>query len=307
MARRPDPFAGLTEFLAVAERSSFRAAAAELGVTSAAVSQAVSALERRLGLSLFQRTTRRVSLTESGATLFARLKPVAAEVRESFEAVGELRHRPFGHLRLSVPRMALDLVIAPLLPQFRRAYPDITVEVDVNDAAVDLTAGGFDAGIRIGEALARDMIAIRLTADFQWSVAGSPDYFARRGRPGRPEELSGHECVNFRFPASGILYRWEFERGGRAFSIDVPRGLTVNDSLLLKTLALAGMGLIYTSDLAIADAVAAGTLERVLQPYLPRTPGLYLYFAARGHAQSKLRAFIDCARAFAERRSDSPG
>lgn len=184
-----------------------------------------------------------------------------------------------------------------------RAYPDVSVEIDVNDAAIDLTANGFDAGIRIGEAVARDMIAIRLTEDVQWSVVGTPGYFARHGRPSQPEELTSHECVNFRFPASGVLYRWEFEREGREFSIDVPCRLIVNDSLLLKALALADTGLIYTAHLAITEELAAGRLERVLQRYVPRTPGLYLHFPARSRMQSKLRAFVEAARAFAQRPS----
>src|SRR5882757_1631090 len=158
---RIDTFTGLSEFLAVAERASFRAAAADLGVTPAAVTQAIRALERRLGLPLFQRTTRRVSLTEAGAALLARLRPATTEISESLEALGVLRTRPSGLLRLSVPRMALPLVIEPLLPEFRRAYPDVAVEVDVDDGLVDLTAERFDAGIRIGEFVERDMIAVR--------------------------------------------------------------------------------------------------------------------------------------------------
>lgn len=292
-----DAFSGLSEFLAVAERSSFRAAAADLSVTPAAVTQAIRALERRLGLPLFQRTTRRVSLTEAGATLLKRLKPAALEIGESLEALGALRETPAGLLRLSVPHIAVSLVLEPLLPAFRRAYPDVALEIDVDDRAVDLTSGRFDAGIRIGEFIQRDMVAVRLTPDIRWSVLGSPAYFATRGRPERPESLINHECVRFRFPTAGSLYRWEFERDGHEFSIAVPGKIVVNDVTLMYALACSGAGLVYAADLPVKKQIADGELECVLTRYLPKTPGLFLYFPARSQLQPKLRAFIDAARA----------
>jgi DNA-binding transcriptional LysR family regulator len=300
---RTDTFTGISEFLAVAERASFRAAAADLGVTPAAVTQAIRALEKRLGLPLFQRTTRRVSLTEVGGTLLARLKPATTEITESLDALGALRTQPSGLLRLSVPRMALPLVIEPLLPEFRRAYPDVAIEVDVDDGAIDLTAGRFDAGIRLGEFVERDMIAVRVTPDVHWSVLGSPAYFARRGRPETPEDLINHECIRFRFPTSRTVYRWEFERDGREFSIDPPGKIVVNDSALMHSLASAGVGLIYATDLIAEHELEQGRLERVLEGHLPKTPGLFLYFPARSQMQPKLRAFIDAARSLAKRRS----
>src|SRR5689334_13879703 len=175
---RTDGFTGLSEFLAVAEHASFRIAAARLNVTPAAVSQAIRALETRLGLPLFQRTTRRVGLTEAGQSLLARLRPAAAEIHEALEALGDMRQRPAGLLRLSVPRIAVSLIIEPVLADFRRAYPEVGVEIDVSDGNVDLTAGGFDAGIRIGESIDRDMIAVRVTPDIHWSILGAPAYFA---------------------------------------------------------------------------------------------------------------------------------
>jgi DNA-binding transcriptional LysR family regulator len=167
---RIDGFTGLSELLAVADGASFRAAAAALHVTPGAVSQAIRALEARVGMLLFQRTTRKVALTEAGAQLVARLRPATTEIGEAFEALATLRQRPLGQLRLSVPRIALDLVIVPVLPEFRRAYPEVRVEIDVDDASVDLTAVRFDAGIRIGEFLERDMVAVRLTPAFRWVV-----------------------------------------------------------------------------------------------------------------------------------------
>ena len=299
---RSDGFSGLSEFLSVARHASFRAAAAELGVTPAAVSQAVRTLETKTGLVLFQRTTRRVGLTEAGEKLLARVRPAAAEIAEAFEALTDLRERPAGLLRLSVPRVALPLVIEPALPDFRRAYPDVAVDIDVNDAAVDLTSNNLDAGIRIGEQVERDMIAVRLTPDLRWSVLGAPAYFAARGRPRTPEELTRHECIRYRFLTAGSIYRWEFERGGREFSVDAPGGVTVNDGTLMMSLAVKGMGLIYTADLFAARELAAGDLEPVLEEFLPKTPGLFLYFPARTQTQPKLRAFIDMLTAASKRR-----
>jgi DNA-binding transcriptional LysR family regulator len=290
---RSDGFSGLSEFLSVAKHASFRAAAAELGVTPAAVSQAIRTLEAKTGLVLFQRTTRRVGLTEAGEQFLARVRPAAAEIAGAFAALTDLRERPAGLLRLSVPRVALPLVIEPVLPNFRRAYPDVAVEIDVNDAAVDLTANNLDAGIRIGEQVERDMIAVRLTPDLRWSVLGAPAYFAARGRPRTPEELTQHECIRYRFLTAGSIYRWEFVRGGREFSVDAPGGVTVNDSALMMMCALKGMGLIYSADLFASRELAAGRLEPVLQEFLPTTPGLFLYFPARTQTQPKLRAFID--------------
>lgn len=290
---RSDGFSGVSEFLAVARHASFRAAAAELGVTPAAVSQAIRTLETKTGLVLFQRTTRRVGLTEAGESLLARVRPAAAEIAEAFAALTDLRERPAGLLRLSVPRVAVPIVIEPALADFRRAYPDVAVDIDVDDGVVDLTANNLDAGIRIGEMVERDMIAVRLTPDLHWSVLGAPAYFATRGRPRTPEELTRHECIRYRFLTAGSIYRWEFERGGRDFSVDVPGGVTVNDSALMLSFALKGMGLIYTADLFAAREIAAGQLEPVLEEFLPNTPGLFLYFPARTQTQPKLRAFID--------------
>jgi DNA-binding transcriptional LysR family regulator len=298
---RTDAFAGLAEFLAVARHTSFRAAAAELHVTPAAVSQAVRALERRVGLPLFQRTTRSVALTEAGADFLARTGPAAAEIGEAFEAVARLRGRAVGSLRLSVPRIAVDLVIAPALPEFRRACPDVKVEIEVDDASVDLAAGGLDAGIRIGEFIERDMVAVRLTSDFRWLVLGTPSYFAHHGRPRTPQDLVKHQCIGYRFPTSRAIYRWEFVRGGREFSLDPPRSIIVNDHLTMIALAKKDVGLVYTAELVAARELASGELEPVLGSYLPKKPGLFLYFPARTQSQPKLRAFIDVATGLARR------
>jgi DNA-binding transcriptional LysR family regulator len=290
---RIDAFTGLSEFLAVAEHASFRAAAAELRVTPAAVSQAIRSLEARVGLPLFQRTTRHVALTEAGAAFLARLRPAATEIGDALSALATLRQRPIGHLRLSVPRIALDLVVVAVLPGFRQTYPDVKVEIDVDDTSVDLTAGRFDAGIRIGEFIERDMIAVRLTPDFRWSVLGAPSYFAARGRPRSPQDLTKPECIRYRFPTARVVYRWEFLRKGREFSLDPPGSVVVNDHMTMIALAKKGVGLAYTADLIAAREVASGELEPVLASHLPTRRGLFLYFPAKNQTQPKLRAFID--------------
>jgi DNA-binding transcriptional LysR family regulator len=290
---RVDRFTGLSEFIAVADHASFRAAAAELRVTPAAVSQAIRSLEARLGLPLFQRTTRHVALTEAGVNFLSRVRSATNEIGEALDALAALRERPTGHLRLSVPRIALDLVVLAVVPEFRQAYPDVRVEIDVDDASVDLTAGRFDAGIRIGEFIERDMIAVRITSDFRWSVLGAPSYFAARGRPRSPQDLIRHECIRYRFPTARVVYRWEFLRKGREYSLDPPGGVVVNDHMIMIALARRGLGLAYTADLIAARELASGELEPVLASYLPTRPGLFLYFPAKNQAQPKLRAFID--------------
>jgi len=293
----PDPFTGLSAFLAVAEAGGFTRAAARLGVSPAAVSQAVRALEARLGTLLFVRTTRRVGLTEAGAALLARVMPAAAEIASAFEAAGAMGAEPAGLLRLTVPRVAVALIVEPAVAALRRNHPRIAVEVAVDDAMVDLAGRGYDAGIRIGEYVERDMVAVRLTRDIRWAVVGSPAYLAARGRPEHPDDLMRHEAIRYRFPASGAIYRWEFEREGRSLSVDPPGGLIVNDGGLLPSFACAGLGLAYVPDLAVEADLEAGRLVRVLEPFLPTTPGFHLYFPRRAQSQPKLRAFIDTARA----------
>ncbi|MGK9168682.1 LysR family transcriptional regulator [Inquilinus limosus] len=292
----PDPFTGLSAFLAVAEAGGFTGAAARLGVSPAAVSQAVKALEARLGALLFVRTTRRVGLTEAGAALLARVGPAATEIVSAIEEVGAMGSVPAGLLRLTVPRMAVPLIVEPVVAALRRSHPRIAIEVAVEDATVDLAARGYDAGIRIGEYVELDMVAVRLTRDIAWSVVGSPAYLDARGRPERPEDLTRHEAIRYRFPTSGAIYRWEFERDGRALTVDPPGSIIVNDGGLLSSFARAGLGLTYLPDIAVEADLAAGLLHKVLEPFLPRTPGLFLYFPRRAQDQPKLRAFIDVAR-----------
>jgi DNA-binding transcriptional LysR family regulator len=289
-------FSGLTEFLAVADRKSFKAASAALGVTPAAVSQSIKSLEARVGMPLFLRTTRSVALTEAGEKLLARLRPAAQEIVEVVDAITAMRGRPAGELRLSVPRIALDLVIVRLLPRFRREFPDIRVEIDVEDASVDPNASGMDAGIRIGRFIELDMVAVRLTPNFKWCILGAPSYLAERGRPERPKDLLAHECIRYRFPTAKNLYRWQFNEDGRDLSVDVPGGIIVNDHLTMIALAKAGAGLAFTAESIARREIDDGHLVPVLDAFTITTEGLYLYFPERSQTQPKLRAFIDFAK-----------
>lgn len=291
-----DPFSGLNAFLAVAETAGFSTAAARLGVSPAAISQAIRALEARLGTPLFVRTTRRVRLTEAGAALLMRVRPAAAEISDAITSAAATQQEPSGLLRLTVPRMAVPLIIDPVLPAFRQAHPKVAVEIAIEDATVDLLGRGFDAGIRIGEYVEQDMVGIKLTRDISWSVVAGPAYLAARGVPATLEELATHECIRYRFPSSGVVYRWEFEREGASVVVDPPGSIVVNDGALLASFAVSNLGLSYVADIAVEAELRAGSLVRVLEACSPTTPGLFLYFPRRAQQQPKLRAFIDTVK-----------
>ncbi len=295
---RTDQFDGVSEFLTVVRRGSFRAAAHELGVTPGAVSQAVQTLERRLGLPLFHRTTRRVALTEAGERLLADIRPATEAISTAFANLANLSERPSGTLRLLVHRIAVREVLAPVLPGFLAAYPDIRVDIVTDTKTVDLVGGGFDAGIRIGEFIDQDMLTVRVTPPFTWGVAAAPAYYAAHGKPARPEDLAHHTCLRFRLPDSGDLYRWEFERDGAAVAIEPPGVLTTDDTTLLRAMALAGLGITYVSTLHVASDLAAGRLETCLESYAPARDALYVYYPRSSRVQPKLRVFVDaCVRA----------
>nr|AGU10760.1 LysR substrate binding domain [uncultured organism] len=278
---------------------SFSTAALRMGVTPTAVSKAVKALERQHGVLLFKRNTRSVALTEAGASLHAGLAGAATQIDDAFAALTVYRDRPAGNLRLTVPRALGALVMKALIPRFRAAYPDVSIDLSLDDGAVDLVEQGYDAGIRLGQSVELDMVAVRLTGDLSWSVVGAPAYFERAGRPATPEDLVRHETLRYRFHTSGSLHRWGFMRDGARFSVETGTGLVVNDTTLIADLARSGVGLAYLPEVEIEQDLAAGRLQRVLQRYIPTTTGLYLYFPARTQSQPKLRAFIDTALALA--------
>lgn len=211
----PEDLTGLPALVAVADKRSFTAAAAALGVTPSSVSQTIRALEERVGVRLLQRTTRQVALTEAGARFLARLRPALEEVHEAFEALGELRDRPAGLLRLALPRLGYRHFLAPKLGAFMAAYPDIQLDLDLDDAFVDIVAEGIDAGIRLGEMVQREMVAVPVSREMRMVVVGSPAYFASRKKPRHPRELPEHDCINYRRRKLGVVYRWEFTEHGR--------------------------------------------------------------------------------------------
>jgi DNA-binding transcriptional LysR family regulator len=294
-----DPLDGVAVFLAVAEHRSFTGAALALGVTPTAVSKAVRALEARQGVMLFQRTTRRVALTEAGQAVFLRLRPAVSEISDAFAALGGFRDRPMGTLRITAPRGAVEPILSALVPAFRRAYPEVALEISLDEAIVDLVDAGFDAGIRLGEAVEKDMVALRLTPEIAWCVVGAPRYFEGRERPKVPQDLVRHEALHYRFAGSGALHRWSFRRGKRDFLVETKGGLVVNDRQMLVDCAVQGLGLAFVSVQEARQAVAQGRLEAFLQPYIPVDSGLYLYFPERSQSQLKLRVFIDMARKLA--------
>jgi DNA-binding transcriptional LysR family regulator len=286
---------GVVIFLAVAEHLSFTHAAGALGLTPTAVSKAIRQLERRHAVMLFQRTTRSVALTEAGSALQRRLRPASEEIGDAFKVLDGYQDRPTGTLRLTMSRAALRLLVEPLLVAYRLACPNVVLDLSVNEGFADLVNGNYDAGIRLGEYIEKDMVAVRLTPEVRWAVVGSPAYFARAGRPATPEELVQHEAVQYRFVTSGQPHRWEFLRDGHEFSVEMKSRLIVNDRASLLRFARLGLGLAYVMELDAADDLAAGRLEPVLQASIPVNSGIYLYFPARMQSQPKLRALIDLA------------
>lgn len=291
-----DQLDGIIPFLAVAKHLSFTRAALDLNISSTAVSKAIQQLEQRHGVVLFQRTTRSVVLTEPGTALFERLRPAAAEIGDALAYLSNYQTRPTGTLRLTMTRTAMMLLVEPIVPEYCRAYPDVTLELSIDEGTVDLASGLYDAGIRLGETVEKDMVAVKLTPELRWSVVGSPAYFAGAGRPRKPEELTQHEGILYRFVTSGQRHRWEFNRRARDFIVDMTGRIVVNERASLLSFARQGLGLAYVADLEAAEDLATGHLQSVLRDYIRPTTGLHLYFPARTQAQPKLRAFIDMAK-----------
>jgi DNA-binding transcriptional LysR family regulator len=249
---------GLVAFLKVAERRSFTAAARDLGVTPSAISQTVRALEEHAGIALLARTTRDVALTEAGRRFLERARPAVESIRAAFDEAASLGTRPSGLLRLNVPRVALASLIEPVLAAFCTAYPQVQVEIYVDDKLANIVEDGFDAGIRLGELVEVDMVAVRLTPPFKLSVVAAPEYLARHGRPEHPRDLKRHRCINFRQGARGGLYHWEFEEGAEEYAIAVDGPVIVNEAGLMMAACVMGLGLAYTLEPVAAPLVEQG-------------------------------------------------
>jgi len=283
---------GVEAFLAVARRRNFRRAAADLGVTPSAVSQAIRAIEARLGVALFVRTTRSVGLTEAGQRFLDRAGPAFEELAAAGETARNLGQRPTGLLRLTLPRSVVPLIIEPMLASFCQAYPDIELELAASDEMADLASGGFDAGIRMGEFIAPDMVAVRLTPSFAGTVVGSPDYIAQHGRPERLQDLRGHACLRLR-RSSGLIAPWHFTEGNKPVEASFSGPLIAHDYPTLLGAAMRGVGLAQVPQPLAQRGIAEGTLEPVLAGIAAMTPGVFLYHPGKRQVLPKLRAFID--------------
>ncbi|WP_194724251.1 LysR family transcriptional regulator [Noviherbaspirillum malthae] len=286
-------------FLAVAKHRSFSLAAQELAISPTACSKGVRALERRHGVVLFRRTTRSVSLTEPGVSLLAMLKPAIDQIEEAFTALEPFRERPAGRLRITAPR-ALGLRVARLLvPGMRANYPDVSLDLSLDDGVIDLVAQGYDAGIRLGQSIEQDMVTVRLSRELSWSVVAAPQYLGRHGAPGVPQDLLNHKTIRYRFNSSGLLHAWRFTGPDGAYELETDTALVANDTAAIAEFARQGLGYAYLPDIEIEADLRQGHLVRVLDTFVPKTTGLYLYFPVRTQAQPKMRALIEQAQALA--------
>lgn len=297
-----DDFDGLNVFVRVAEKRSFSAAASELGVSGSAVSQAVQQLERRLGVRLLQRTTRSVGLTEAGERLYASVAPAFGQVRSAIEALNELRERPAGTLRLTLARAAGPFLYEALT-EYSARFPEVRLDVCFDDGLTDIVAQGFDAGVRLGEILDKDMVAVDISGPQRMAVLGSPAYFSRHPKPKHPRDLLDHDCIGYRLVTSGAVYRWEFDDAGKEFEIAVPSRIISNDAEHMRQLALSGAGLVLLFEDHARSELASGALVRVLKEFCSPFPGFHLYYPSRANTPLKLRALADCLRKRKPKRS----
>ena len=293
---------GVEAFLSVARHRSFRKAAAELGVTPSAISQVVRALEARLGAPLFIRTTRNVGLTEAGERFLLRARPAFEELVAASEAARGLGQRPAGLLRLAAPPSVVPILLEPLIASFTQAYPEVEVEIAASGHLVDLATGGFDAGIRLGQFIAADMIAVRLTPPFPLVVVGSPDYLRRRGRPERLDDLGRHACLRLR-RSDGSIAPWSFRDGNGPVEAVVSGPLIAHDFPTLLGAAVEGAGLAQVPGPIAGGPAKTGKLVELLESFAPMTPGVFLFYPSRRQMMPKLRAFIDHVKG----RSPAPG
>jgi DNA-binding transcriptional LysR family regulator len=292
---RGSDFAELRAFAAVVERASFARAADHLGLSASALSQTIRQLEERLSVRLLNRTTRSVAPTHAGARLYDRIAPMIRELDVAVAEAVATTGQAAGMLRVNTPGFAAKRLIAPRLGRYHRMCPDVLLDIVIDDGLSDIVAGRFDCGIRVGERLEKDMIAVRLTPDVPMLAVASPAYLERNGEPKTPADLHKHACINWRFPGSGAIYRWQMENRGKRFEMAVEGPLTSNFQEIVLEGALQGMGILYAYDHdGVDEALAAGRLKRVLADWSPTSPGLFLYYSNRHIPQPALRAFIDC-------------
>lgn len=295
----------LSALLAVADARSFTRAARQLGVSPSALSHAIRGLEERTGVRLLSRTTRSVAPTEAGERLLAKLRPAIGDVRDALDELTHLRERPAGRIRLIASPFGATLVLAPRIAAFAEAYPDVTIDVMITGDQIDIVSSGFDAGIQLGEYVARDMVAVRVSPDQRAAIVGSPAYLAGHPAPRSPRDLTAHRCINCRRGAMGP-YRWEFEKDGQALSVAVTGPLTVDSADLLMRAALDGAGLIYGFEDHLRPYLASGALVRVLEDWCPSFPGYFLYYPSRRQQPPALTALAGMLRVPAPARGRAP-
>jgi DNA-binding transcriptional LysR family regulator len=288
-----DKLTDLAIFAAVAKARSFTRAGAKLGRSQSSLSQSVKRLEDRLKLRLLTRTTRSVAPTSAGEQLLETLGPALDNIEARLAAIGELRDKPSGFLRITSSIQAAREIVWPAVLRLTERYPDVGVEVDISGALVDIVTERLDAGIRLGEQVAKDMIAMRIGPDLRMTVVGAPSYFAKHGVPETPHELVNHICVNIRMPTKGVPYAWEFERDGQAVNVDVNSPLMVNDIQLLLETALQGRALTMMESSKVAPLVAEGRLREVLTDWCPPFSGYHIYYPSRQHHMPAFAALLD--------------
>jgi DNA-binding transcriptional LysR family regulator len=286
----------LVAFLAVGRELSFTKAAAKLGLSQSALSHTIRGLEARLGLRLLTRTTRSVSPTEAGERLLHTVGPRFEEIEAELEALSELREKPAGTLRLTATDYAADTIIWPTVAKLLPEYPDIKFEIIIDYGLTDIVAQRYDAGVRLGEQVAKDMIAVRIGPDFRMAVVRAPSYFARRSRPKKPQDLTAHDCINLRLPTNGGLYAWEFEKNGRELKVRVEGQLVFNGTAQMLNAALAGFGLAYVPEDLAQPHLAKGRLKRVLEDWCPPFSGYHLYYPSRRQPSAAFVLLVDALR-----------
>jgi DNA-binding transcriptional LysR family regulator len=285
--------AELTAFVAVAEHLSFTRAAAQAGIALPTMSQTIRSLEERLGVRLFNRTTRSVALTEAGERLLGEIQPIVAGIDHALESVNLFRDKPIGTLRLAVSRPTATRRLAPLMQPFLAEYPAIRLEIVVDDSVQDLVSGRFDAGIHIGQRVQRDMTALRLSDDFRMLTVASPVYLKRHRAPAKPEELHQHNCIRYRLPWSGAIQPWIFDKGRKQTEVTVEGSLIVNELDLQLHAALDGVGVTYMAEPLVAPYLAQGALVTILEEWSGTLPGVFLYYPSRRQLPVPLRVFLD--------------
>lgn len=293
---RRDGLSDLAAFLAVAEELSFTRAAAKLGTSQSALSHTVRRLESRLGLRLLTRTTRRVAATQAGERLIETLRPALSEIDGRLAALSALREKPAGTIRITASEHVAEAILLPALTGLLPDYPDIKVEVAIEYGLTDIVAERYDAGVRLGEQVAKDMIAVPIAPEQRMAVVGSPGYFAGHPVPKTPQQLSGHACINLRLPTRGGLYAWEFEKGARKLNVRVEGQLVFNTARLIIQAALAGMGLACLPQDAVKDQIEAGRLVRVLGDWCPPFPGYHLYYPSRRQQSPAFALLVEALR-----------